>query len=61
MSPLLDELWVFSRAGVPIVDFSREKNVDKTFLGFFISAIITLTGTNALRSIVFSVVLPTWQ
>lgn len=43
MSPLLDELWVFSRAGVPIVDFSREENVDKTFLGFFISAIKTFS------------------
>jgi len=43
MSPLLDELWVFSRAGVPIVDFSKEKNVDKTFLGFFISAIKTFS------------------
>jgi len=43
MSPLLDELWVFSRAGVPIVEFSKEKNVDKTFLGFFISAIKTFS------------------
>lgn len=43
MSPLLDELWVFSRAGVPIVDFSKEKYVDKTFLGFFISAIKTFS------------------
>ncbi|MFX0023237.1 MAG: hypothetical protein ACFE9S_13000 [Candidatus Hermodarchaeota archaeon] len=39
MSPMLDELWVFSRAGVPIVDFSKEGKVDKRFLGFFISAI----------------------
>lgn len=43
MSPLLDELWVFSRAGVPIVDFSKEERVDKTFLGFFISAIKTFS------------------
>jgi len=43
MPPLLDELWVFSRAGVPIVDFSKEGSVDKTFLGFFISAIKTFS------------------
>ncbi|MFX1345916.1 MAG: hypothetical protein ACFFAI_12475 [Promethearchaeota archaeon] len=40
---MLDELWVFSKAGVPIVDFSKEENVDKTFLGFFISAIKTFS------------------
>lgn len=43
MSPLLDELWVFTRGGVPIVDFSKEDHVDKTFLGFFISAIKTFS------------------
>ena len=43
MSPLLDELWVFSKSGVPIVDFSKEAAVDKTFLGFFISAIKTFS------------------
>ncbi len=43
MPPLLDELWVFSRAGVPIVDFSKGATVDKTFLGFFISAIKTFS------------------
>ncbi len=39
MSPLLDELWVFSRAGVPLVEFGKEGKVDKALLGCFISAI----------------------
>ena len=40
---LLDELWIFSRSGVPIVEFSKKGTVDKTFLGFFISAIKTFS------------------
>ncbi|TFF89742.1 MAG: hypothetical protein EU548_06580 [Promethearchaeota archaeon] len=41
--PLLDELWIFSQAGVPIAEFSKKGAVDKTFLGFFISAIKTFS------------------
>jgi len=41
--PLLDELWIFSRSGVPVVEFSKKGAVDKTFLGFFISAIKTFS------------------
>ncbi|MFX0020108.1 MAG: hypothetical protein ACFFDL_07130 [Promethearchaeota archaeon] len=39
MSSTLDEIWIFSKDGIPIVDFARIGGVDKSMLGSFISAI----------------------
>jgi hypothetical protein len=39
MSSLLDEIWIFSKDGIPIIDFARIGSVDKSMLGSFISAI----------------------
>lgn len=41
MPSLLDEIWIFSKDGIPIVDFARIGSVDKSMLGSFISAIKT--------------------
>ena len=37
--PLLEDLWVFSKAGVPIVDFCGEESINKSMLGCAISVI----------------------
>jgi len=39
MSSVLKELWVFSQAGIPIVEFSKETGLDKFLMGSFVSAI----------------------
>ncbi len=39
MSSVLEELWIFSRAGIPIVEFSKDTGLDKFLMGSFISAI----------------------
>lgn len=36
---LLDEIWIFSKDGIPIVDFARIGSVDKSLFGGFINAI----------------------
>ncbi|MFX0032941.1 MAG: hypothetical protein ACFE8E_06345 [Candidatus Hodarchaeota archaeon] len=41
MPSLLDEIWIFSKDGIPIIDFARIGGVDKSMLGSFISAIKT--------------------
>ncbi|MFX1338555.1 MAG: hypothetical protein ACFFDK_08085 [Promethearchaeota archaeon] len=39
LSSILKELWVFSQAGIPIVEFSKETGLDKFLMGSFVSAI----------------------
>lgn len=39
MSSVLEELWIFSRAGIPIVEISKDTRLDKFLMGSFISAI----------------------
>jgi len=41
MSPIIKELWIFSNAGIPIVDFSKDSGLNKYLMGSFISAIKT--------------------
>jgi hypothetical protein len=39
MSAILKELWIFSQAGIPIVEFSKDTGLDKYLMGSFVSAI----------------------
>ena len=39
MSSVLKEIWVFSQAGIPIVEFSKNTGLDKFLMGSFVSAI----------------------
>ncbi len=39
MYSIIEELWIFSKDGLPIVDFCKEGNIDKSLLGAFFSAI----------------------
>lgn len=41
MSSVLKELWVFSRAGIPIVEITKDTGLNKFLMGSFISAIKT--------------------
>ena len=41
---LLDEIWIFSKDGIPIVDFARIGSVDKSLFGGFINTIKTFFG-----------------
>ncbi|TFG26599.1 MAG: hypothetical protein EU532_09460 [Promethearchaeota archaeon] len=41
MSSIIKELWVFSNAGIPIVEISKETGLNKYLMGSFISAIKT--------------------
>jgi hypothetical protein len=54
MNSILDEIWIFSKDGIPIVDFARIGGVDKSMLGSFISAIkvfVNEVSKGQLRSI----------
>ncbi len=61
---LLEDLWVFSKAGVPIVDFCKEGSINKSLLGCAISVIesycekVTGCKLNAfnLKSLKFSLI-----
>ena len=37
--PVLEDLWVFTDHGTPVIDFSKKGSVDKSLLGCAISAI----------------------
>lgn len=41
MSSIIKEFWVFSNAGIPIVEISKETSLNKYLMGSFISAIKT--------------------
>jgi hypothetical protein len=38
MSSIIEELWIFSKAGIPIVEISKTQVIDKHNMGYFISA-----------------------
>ena len=39
MSSIIKELWIFSNAGIPIVEISKDTGLNKYLMGSFISAI----------------------
>ncbi|TFG21575.1 MAG: hypothetical protein EU529_13175 [Promethearchaeota archaeon] len=39
MFSIIDDLWIFSKDGLPIVEFCKEGKIDKSLLGAFFSAI----------------------
>ncbi|MHA1436989.1 MAG: hypothetical protein ACTSPD_05390 [Promethearchaeota archaeon] len=53
MSFVIKEVWIFTRGGIPLVDYCKDSGVNKTLLGSFFSALSCfskeLTG-NELKS-----------
>ncbi len=55
MSPIIEEIWLFTRDGLPITEFCRGESLDRSIVGGLVSAIKSVSQTltsNGLQSLI---------
>jgi len=45
MTPIIKEIWLFSRDGLPIAEFCRDESIDRSIVGGLVSAIKSVSQT----------------
>lgn len=45
MTPIIEEIWLFTRDGLPIAEFCRNESIDRSIVGGLVSAIKSVSQT----------------